>query len=180
MECALLVSRSMTASSGARSRRARATGGRIRCVVAERGSAGLEQTGGDFDETIVVAQLQDEPPSSFEQRVLTRVAGIERSGRHCESITMLTGNRHDLASTVARRRMVFGLARHGQARGELAELQLAAQPQAGPASRAELLGLIGEVLASAEGKSPAVRLLFDQDLGRSVELDQGRRLLAAG
>jgi hypothetical protein len=97
---------------------------RVRCIVIESGAPALTPSSDGFDETIVVTQTAGELPAVFAQRVMARVAGVERSRRYLESLTLLTGDRHDPASIAARRLIVLGLAAHARAQGRSSELLL--------------------------------------------------------
>lgn len=132
---------------------------RVRCIVVESGAAALTRSSDGYDETIVVTQTAGELPAIFAQRVMARVAGVERSRRHLASLTLLTGDRRDPASIAARRLIVLGLVAHARAHGHSPELLLKASSKAGPETRAELLGLIEEVTTSNERPFP-VRLVF--------------------
>jgi hypothetical protein len=132
---------------------------RLRCIVMERGSSPLvERSAEGFDETIAIAQAPGELPAVFAQRAMARIAGIERSGRHFESITVMTSARGDAACRAARRLIVLGLSAHARTLGQAAELLLQAQADAGLEERSELLELVGEVTEASGGIS--VRLCF--------------------
>jgi len=145
----------------------------IRCVVLELGSLPLTDSDAEnFDHTIVIAQMQDEPAAAFADRTLERVASVERSGRRFICATLSAGNRHDLAAQTARRRIVLGLAQHlhaPQATHGSARLTLRAARETVPEDRAELLDLAADVMAfgsqtaSETGSGPVgVRLRFDE------------------
>jgi hypothetical protein len=154
----------MSSLNTAASLRARPSPERIRCIVVESGAAALTSAADGFDETVVITQTGGDPPAVFAQRVMARIAGIERSRRHFDSLTILTGDRNDWASKVARRLIVLGLAAHACAHVGTPELLLKASLKAGPEMRAELLGLTEEVLAQAQGAPLPVRLVFGADL----------------
>ncbi len=66
---------------------------RLRLFVKEAGSAPLTGGGSDaFDETLVVAQMQEETPAGFAQRVIERIAAVERSGRCFGAARVQTGD----------------------------------------------------------------------------------------
>jgi len=140
---------------------------RLRCIVVESGATALPPPSDGFDETIVVAQMAGEPPASFARRVMARVARFERPRRHFESLSLLTGNRHDWPSIAARKLIVLGLAAHARAQGGMPELLLKAPPQASPNARAALCGLIEEVMGTSTDPSVPVRLLFDGESPQS-------------
>jgi hypothetical protein len=133
---------------------------RLRCVVVESGSAFLQRTAEGFDETVAIAQLPGERPAVFAQRTMARIAGVERSGRHFESLTILTGDHSDAASRAARRLVVLGLSAHARAHGEAAELLLQARAHASVEERCELMELVGEVTEASDAVS--VRLCFGE------------------
>jgi hypothetical protein len=133
---------------------------RLRCIVVEIGSEPLAQRGADgFDETIAIAQMPGELPIHFAQRALARIAGVERSGRHFESLTLLTGRRGDAASRAARRLVVLGLSAHAGAQNSSTELLIQGHADASVQERSELFDLVGEVTEAS--KAVSVRLCFD-------------------
>jgi hypothetical protein len=150
----------MSSLNNAASLRSQPSPERIRCIVIESGASALTSAAGGFDETVVITQTAGELPAVFAQRVMARIAGIERSRRHFDSLTILTGDRRDWASKAARRLIVLGLAAHARAHGGASELLLHASLKAGPEARAELLGLTEEVLAQTKGAPLPVRLVF--------------------
>lgn len=128
-------------------------------MVVESGASLFAHTDG-FDETIAVAQMQGEPATLFAQRALARIASIERSGRHFESMAVLAGGRSDAGSKAARRLIVLGLSSHARAIGQPAELLLHAYAHASVQERSELLELVGE--ATDVSGSLSVRLCFGE------------------
>lgn len=146
---------------------------RARCIVVESGASALTPAADDFDETVVVTQTSGELPAVFAQRVMARVAGIERSRRHFESLTLLAGDRNDRASKAARRLIVLGLAAHARAHEGVCELLVGASPKVGPDARDELLGLVEEVLAASHGRHLPVRLVFGTESPQEAACPSG-------
>jgi hypothetical protein len=140
---------------------ARSHADRVRCIVVEAGASWLTPVSDGFDETIVVTQTAGELPAVFAQRVMARVAGVERAHRRLESLSLLMGDRQDRASIAARRLIVLGLAAHARAHGGASELLLKASAKASTEARAELLGLVEEVMTTSNGQPVPVRLVFD-------------------
>jgi hypothetical protein len=132
----------------------------VHCIVVESGASSLTPASDGFDETIVVTQTTGESSAVFARRLMARIAGVERRRRHFESLTLLTGDRHDWASIAARRLIVRRLAAHARASGGSCELLLKASPNSGPETRAELLEVLEEVLSTLNGESVPVRLVF--------------------
>lgn len=147
----------------------------IRCVVIESGSLRLTDSDAEnFDQTIVIAQMQDEPAAAFAERALERIANVERSGRRCASATLLAGNQHEGAAQAARRRVVLGLTAHVQPTPGSGKLTLRAALETAPEHRAELLDLAADVMAyrgvslsGAEPEPVGVRLRFDEGVPES-------------
>lgn len=134
----------------------------VRCVVRELGASGDIPRGGDeLDQTVVLAQMQGEAPLPFAQRVLDRIASLERTGRHFEAALVTTGDLDDHPTRAARSRIVLGLAAHARAHGGISELRLSAPADAGPPRRAELLGLVEEVWALGGERPIPIRVSFD-------------------
>ena len=72
---------------------------RLRCVVLEQGALPfLPGDAEDFDETVVVAQLADERPEVFAQRMLARLAWAARAGKIFGAATVVTGGSASLES----------------------------------------------------------------------------------
>jgi hypothetical protein len=136
---------------------------RTRCIVVESGGSTPAPTSEGFDETIVVTQTVGEPPEVFAQRTLARLASVGKSARHVESLTLLTGDRDDGCARAARRLIVQSLAAQARANRGCCELLLSASSKVGPETRAELLGIIEEVLAASNGRSAPVRLVFETE-----------------
>jgi hypothetical protein len=149
----------MSLHAGARSWRALPRNERLRCVVLECGAGRLREADG-FDETIAVAQMHGESPLAFAQRVIERIASIDRSGRSFESATLLVGPRDDWPAKAARRLIALALSAHARARRDMSELTLAAVGEAKPEGRAELLGLAEELMALPNSSSVPVRVRF--------------------
>ncbi len=122
----------------------------VRCVVLEQGGSVIHEVKDDLDQTVVVAQQPSETALGFAERVLERVAHLERGGRHFSAATVCTGAPVGPEALAARRLIVRGLAAHARAHG-LSELLLTAPPNAGPQRRAELLDLVQEVWGVAAG-----------------------------
>ena len=122
----------------------------------------------NFDHTLVIAQMQDESPGAFAERTLERIAGVERSGRRFDAVTILAGDHHDGPAQAARRRIVLSVAAHLLPnRG--AKLTLRAARETAPDDRAELLDLAADVMGyrgldadEAAVEPVGVRLCFDE------------------
>lgn len=156
----------MVLQARVRSRRALPSHERLRLVIVECGAARLPRADG-FDETIVVAQMQGEPSLAFAQRVIDRLATIERAGRQLESAMLLAGDDYHRQTNAARRLLVLALSAHARARGGMSELTLASLRDASPESCAELLGLAEELMVLPNGDSVPVRVRFGSNAARA-------------
>lgn len=156
----------MSLQAGARSWRVMPTNERIRCVVIESGSGRPTQADG-FDETLVVAQMRDEAPLAFAERVIDKIAAIERSGRRFESATVIAGDKHDRATQAARRLVVLALSAHARARGGMSDLTLASVGGAEPERSAELFQLAEELMQLPKADSIPVRVRFGLGVARA-------------
>ena len=146
----------------ARARRQLPSPERLRCIVVECGSSSLAHRDAEgFDETIAIAQMPGEPAALFAQRAIARIVGVERSGRHFESLTLSTGREYDPAARAARRLLVHGLSAHARSREQSVEVLLQGHVDASPEQRCELLQLVGEVTASSSD-AVSVRLCFGE------------------
>ncbi len=129
--------------------------------MVESGSGSFAQGSGEgFDETIAIAQMPGELPAIFARRAMARIAGVERSRRHFESLTYLMGRAGDDASRAARRSLVLGLSAHAKTQGLSAELVLRGRADASLEERSDLLELVGEVTESSDAVS--VRVYFGE------------------
>lgn len=134
---------------------------RVRLLIKEADSAVLTgHDAGEFDQTLVVAQMPGELPAAFASRALHRIAVLERSGRGVSSATILAGRAHNGGVAAARRLIALALAEHvGGSAGPTA-LMIHAAAATGDAARRQLLGLVDEVLCSSQGHSVPVKLRF--------------------
>lgn len=112
------------------------------------------------DQTVLIAQSTSESPNAFAQRVLSRIAALERMRRHFQTIVVLLAERRDSASRAARRLIVLALAAHLRARGGPATLALRSRPSASADERRELLELAGELTEFPSALS--VKVTFDE------------------
>lgn len=136
---------------------------RLRCVIVENGSSSLAEAGpGDFDETIVIAQLQGEVPAAFAERVEARLTNLERLRKCAESAVMLLGSSHAAAATAARRTLLGSLARHVRARGDAAEVLLITSPDVSSEHRAGLLALADAMLALPSSERVPIKVQFGE------------------
>lgn len=136
---------------------------RLRCVIVENGSLSLAEAGaGDFDETIVIAQMQSETPAAFAERVNGRLSSLERLGKSPESAMMLVGNNRDGAASSARQVILGNLSRHIRARSAAGELILMTSPDAPSEDRADLLMLADAMLALPSEERVPIKIQFGQ------------------
>jgi hypothetical protein len=143
---------------------------RVRCVVVEQGAPPfLPGDAEDFDETVVVAQLVDERPEVFAQRMLARLAWAARSGKVFRTAIVVTKASASPESLAARRRIVLAFAAHAEANGGMVEIALRARSSATLEERFELLGLVEEVLGVCRGSLAPVRLRFGESIEHADE-----------
>jgi hypothetical protein len=141
----------------------------MRCVLLESGSPPLSDPDADaFEQTFVIAQVQEEPAVAFAERVLERIASLERAGRHFTTFALLTGSEHEASAQRARRRLVARLAARLLATPGPTSITLRASRDAAPEARAELLDLAADVMAcrndepaEASPQPVGVHLCFD-------------------
>jgi hypothetical protein len=143
----------------ARSWRALPRSERLRCVILEGGAGRLEEAAG-FDETIAIAQMQHESSLAFGQRVIERLASIERSGRGFGSVTLLVGPHHDRSAKATRRLIALALSAVVRVGDGPSQLTLAAMDEVEAEGRAGLLELAEELMALPNASSVSVRLRF--------------------
>jgi hypothetical protein len=133
---------------------------RLRLLVKETGSGPLTNVEADaFDETVVIAQTQDESAHAFAERAVLRIAAAERAGRRFDSTLLLAGDQREQGSQAARRAIARSMAAHARAHGR-SELVLETTAAPTTALRHELLSLVEELVSGSEGQSTPVRLRF--------------------
>jgi hypothetical protein len=125
-------------------------------------SSALQQ---ESEETVVLAQLSDELPSDFADRVLHRVATSALSGRHFDAAILFTGGpvAHDRTTCSARRSIALGVAAHAEASDALQELLVVAPADSDPDLREQLLGLADDLVLAGGDKPLRVRVRFQND-----------------
>ena len=153
---------------------------RLLFIVKEAGSLWLAPQACDrFDEVMVVAQLLEESPVEFAERVTDRVSAIERAGKQIASVRLQLGKSVAPADQAARRSVALGLATHAANYRDIVDLVLERPAGAGSLGRAQLFQLAEELLlATPSGQRLAVRVLLGahghQPLARVREASSGR------
>lgn len=136
---------------------------RLRCVIVENGSLPLAEAGAHgFEETVVIAQMHEELPAAFADRITERLASLERSGKGFESAVLMVSQRRDAAATAARQTVVGRLSRHVRARNAQAELTLLTGRDVACEHRADLLGLAETLMALPISERVPLKLRFGQ------------------
>lgn len=139
---------------------------RRQLVVVESGAAPClqDETSGAFEQTTVIAQLANEEPAEFADRVLRRLAALERTARGFApgfaGAVLMTGASDDGETESARRLIALGIAGHAEATGSLAELRVCAPESASAKLRAALFQLADDLVLAAERKPLPVRVSF--------------------
>ncbi len=137
---------------------------RLRCVIAELGSLSLAEASlsAEFDETIVIGQMQGESPAVFAERVKSRLSSLERLRRFAESGVVLVGSGRDASASAARHAVLVSLSRHLRARGAAPELILITGPEAASEHRADMLALAEAMLALPSAERVPIKMHFGQ------------------
>jgi hypothetical protein len=148
---------------------------RVRILVKEAGSSRLNSGGADaFDETVVIAQMRGEAPARFAERAIERVNALGKSGRRLGAAILQASERHDPATSVARRSILVALLIQGSKQGgAMSEVLLEAASCADSEGSAELLALVGELLQLPECDTLPVRLRFQGPSEPAPEIDSG-------
>jgi hypothetical protein len=139
---------------------------RRRLVIVESGAttfaSALQQ---ESDETVVMAQLADELPSQFAERVLHRVVTSELSRRYFDAAILFTGGPAADHSTAcsARRCIALGVAAHAEASRDLEELVVVAPADSTPELRERLLELADDLMLASGDEPLRVRVCFQSD-----------------
>jgi hypothetical protein len=134
---------------------------RRRLVVVERGASLLAaEVAGHVDETVVLAQLQDETAADFAERALVRIASDTRPTQGYSEAFLVTAREADDATVSARRLIALAIAAHGETSTALQRLVLIAPSDAPEHSRCQLLELTDDVMLGEEGSPLPVRLRF--------------------
>jgi acetolactate synthase regulatory subunit len=146
---------------------------RRRLLVVESGACAFSREGGaQFDETVAIAQLRDEPPAKLAQRVLGRVASVERSRFGFDAATLFIGAAIDREAAAARRLIALAVAAHAANNARLSEMVLVvASPRVTDELRAQLLELVDELMLNTD-QPLSVRVCF-AETPTSVEPDSG-------
>jgi hypothetical protein len=132
---------------------------RLRCVIVENGSLSLSEAGaGDFDETIVIAQMPCESGPAFAERVAGRLSSLERTRKCADTAVMLVGSDNGALAVESRLAVLGSLSRHVRARGEAATLTLMTSQNAD----VERLGLAEALLALPSSERVAIKVHFSQ------------------
>lgn len=134
---------------------------RLRCVIVEKGSLPLvEADAAGYDETLVIAQMKEELPGAFAERVRIRLGNLERAGRYCHSAVMLVGTDNDPGVLAARRATLLGLSRYLRASGSSADVTLVTGCELASEDRAGLLELADALLTLPSSLRVPIKLRF--------------------
>ena len=134
---------------------------RRRLVVVERGASLLAaEVAGHVDETVVLAQLQDETSADFAERALVRIASDTRSTQGYSEAFLVTAREADDGAVSARRLIALAIAAHGETSTALERLVLIAPSDAPEHSRYQLLELTDDVMLGEESRPLPVSLRF--------------------
>jgi hypothetical protein len=134
---------------------------RRRLVIVEAGAASLlQELDPDFDDTIAVAQLPDEAPAAFANRVLHRLGSAERSREIFQQALLCVSAANDAQARAARRLIALGVAAQTACRPALSELLVCGPSSASLEQRQSLLELADELVLAAERTPLPVRLKF--------------------
>lgn len=125
--------------------------------IIERGA--LEDFVPSLPDGLTLRQAPEETSAELVQRVLRQVAASERARAPIDGATLVTACHIDADVTAARQLMLLGLAAYAEATDRLFEVLVLAPPQADGHTRAQLLGLVDELLSAAK-RNIAVRLRF--------------------
>ncbi len=136
---------------------------RRRLLVVESGARAFSREGGEqFDETVAIAQLRDEPAAELAERVLLRVASVARARSGFEAATLFVGAATDRQSAAARRLIALAIAAQAANNSRLTELVIvAASPHATPALREQLLDLVDDLTLNTD-QPLSVRVCFGE------------------
>jgi hypothetical protein len=140
----------------------RLIGARRRLLVVERGAALLvsEQAESEkFDETVTIAQMRDESPDDFSDRVVRRIGAAARSIPFGEVVLYASGGCEE-ATFSARRLIALATAGQAEVTGSSAEMVVVASASASFAERERLLELADDLIFGTHGASLPVRLRF--------------------
>jgi hypothetical protein len=134
---------------------------RRRLVVVERGASLLAaEVAGHVDETVVLAQLQDETAADFAERALVRIASDTRSTQGYSEAFLVTAREADDGAVSARRLIALAIAAHGETSTALERLVLIAPSDTPEHSRYRLLELTDDVMLGEESRPLPVSLRF--------------------
>ena len=141
----------------------------VRLVVVEDGALSLDShvSPDDGEETVVVVQSHGELPLKLAERVVRRIAAIERSARRIGQTIVLLAARLDEQSMAARYLLARALLAHVGAAGP-ADLMLAVSGDAELALRHGLLALVETLVTEPGSRTVSIRIRFGTGRVRSV------------
>jgi hypothetical protein len=142
-------------------------------MVVERGASLLvsEQAETEnFDETVTVAQMRDESPDEFSDRIVGRIGAAAHSDPFRE-VLLFASRACEHATLSARRLIALAIAGHAEATCSPAELVVVASADASRAEREPLLELADDLIFSAQGTSLPVRFRFIAVAGQAAPFE---------
>jgi hypothetical protein len=148
-----------------------------RLFVVEREALLLasEQTNVEnFDETVALAQLRDESPDDFADRVVRRIGAAAHSAPFSEAM-LCASDTCEPAALSARRLIAIAIAAHAETTSSPPELVVVASASISRGARERLLGLTDDLVLGMAGRSLPVRLRFVATAAPAAVLDVSER-----
>lgn len=151
-----------------RARRARSATQRVRLLIAEKGADNLDAylSPAEYDELIVLRQLEGETPTDLFVRTLTRISSLECTGKRvCHAFIALAPSfEPELAA--ARQMLGLALLSHVNAVGDDSELVLGIAHSAALEFRQQIMSLVESLVAHPGSRHAPIRVVL-RDQSRS-------------
>jgi hypothetical protein len=152
-------------------------GNRRRLLVVEREAlllASEQASAENFDETVALAQLRDESPEDFADRVARRIGAAAHSAPFSEAM-LCASDTCEHAALSARRLIAIAIAAHAEATSSPPELVVVASASISRGARDRLLELTDDLVLGAAGTSLPVRLRFVATAAPAAALEVSER-----
>jgi hypothetical protein len=131
-------------------------------IVVEEGARVIDAIpGGDWDETVVIAERVPAEPLGLAEQVAARLGQLEREHKLLQTAELIVASRHDVAAAAARRLVARALLSQLTAGGG-GELVVVAE-DADSQGRDALLDLVSRLLSEIRSDAVTIRVQFRRE-----------------
>jgi hypothetical protein len=131
-------------------------------IVVEDGARVIDAIpGGDWDETVVIAEREPAEPVGFAEQVAARLGQLEREHKLLQTAELIVASRHDVATASSRRLVARALLSSLTAAGG-GELIVVAE-DADSQARDALLDLVSRLLSEIRSDAVTIRVQFRRE-----------------